>query len=106
MSQRTMTLSGRGEDRSCGRRRGGAPGGGASSHPRRILVGGEGGPVTELTSYPVATTGELAPPTMGTPAVLALFEEARLGAELIGRALSDWDKLMLRDLLPKPAADQ
>ncbi|KAL6992124.1 hypothetical protein U1Q18_010231 [Sarracenia purpurea var. burkii] len=61
----------------------------ASSHPCRILMGGEGGPTTELTSNLAVTTGGLAPPTMGMPAVLALFEEARLGAELIGRALSD-----------------
>ncbi|KAL6979997.1 hypothetical protein U1Q18_021648, partial [Sarracenia purpurea var. burkii] len=88
-SERTMSSSGRGEDRGCGRRRGGAPGWGASSHPRRILVGGEGGPATELTSNPAMTTGGLAPPTTGTPAVSALFEEARLGEELIGGALSD-----------------
>ncbi|KAL6971542.1 hypothetical protein U1Q18_031221 [Sarracenia purpurea var. burkii] len=55
---------------------------------------------------PAAATGGTVPPTTDTLAVLALFEEARLGAELIGRALLDWDKLMLRDLLPNLAADQ
>ncbi|KAL6952168.1 hypothetical protein U1Q18_012326 [Sarracenia purpurea var. burkii] len=105
-SERIISSRGRGEDRGCDRRRCGAPGGEASSHPRRILVGEEGGPVTELTSNPAATTGGPAPPAMGTPAVLALFEEARLGAELTRRAFFDWDKLMLRDLLPNPVADQ
>ncbi|KAL6956672.1 hypothetical protein U1Q18_048106 [Sarracenia purpurea var. burkii] len=79
---------------------------GASSHPRRILVGGEGGPATGLVSNPAAAIDRMAPPMTDTLAVLTLFDEARLGAELIGRALSDWDKLMLRDLLPNPAVDQ
>ncbi|KAL6955215.1 hypothetical protein U1Q18_046624, partial [Sarracenia purpurea var. burkii] len=35
-------------------------------------------------------------------AQLALLEEARLGAEIIGRALIYWDKLVLRDLGPSP----
>ncbi|KAL6973155.1 hypothetical protein U1Q18_027335 [Sarracenia purpurea var. burkii] len=104
-----MSSRGRGEGHVGGRRRGGAPEWGTSSHPRRIPTGGEGGCAADgppSSANPAMATGGMAPPATGALVVLALFEEARLGVELIGRALSDWDKLMLRDLLPDPTADQ
>ncbi|KAL6984853.1 hypothetical protein U1Q18_052627 [Sarracenia purpurea var. burkii] len=110
-SERGMSFRGRGEDRSYGRRRGGAliggvPRGGTSSRPRRISAKGGGGPEAGLVSSPVMAAGETTPSATDTPAVLVLFEDARRGAELIGRALGDWDTFMFRDLLPNPAADQ
>ncbi|KAL6959567.1 hypothetical protein U1Q18_039720, partial [Sarracenia purpurea var. burkii] len=51
-SERTMSSWGRDEYRGCGRRRGGALGGGKSSHSRRIPVRGEGGSTAGLVSSP------------------------------------------------------
>ncbi|KAL6962126.1 hypothetical protein U1Q18_037080 [Sarracenia purpurea var. burkii] len=55
----------------------------------RIPAGGDGEPGAGLVSSPVTAARGMTPSTIDAPAVLALFEDARRGAELLGRALAE-----------------
>ncbi|KAL6974009.1 hypothetical protein U1Q18_028191, partial [Sarracenia purpurea var. burkii] len=79
--------------------------GGAFYRLTRVPAGGDRGADAELASNPVTASDGRARSATGAPAVLTIFEDARLGAELIGMALADWDAFMLRDLLPNSVAD-
>ncbi|KAL6981505.1 hypothetical protein U1Q18_023133 [Sarracenia purpurea var. burkii] len=88
-----MASRGSGEGHGRGLRRGDTPvgstlGGRASSHPRKVPAGGDGGADGGLASSPVTGSDGRARSTTGVPTVLALFEDTRLGVELIGRALA------------------